>query len=200
MIQEKERPTREDILMDFAVSEEGTPADRLEIYARLYPEYEHELNELTQELTASTWDSEPDCSTVNAAAGMAALEDFARLEASLRTPKPENLAIDPFAAHDARGLRSIAKAFGCNVLFMGRVKDRMIRIEDLTRGFIGKLAGLLGTTSDALADFLAGPSQVPASARFKSDTKPATVEKQSLAEALDTSGLTPEQKQHLSSL
>lgn len=200
MRHENERPTRENVLMDFAVSVKGTPAERLVAFARLYPEFEAELSELCLELTAAAWTTEPDCPAVDATAGLAALEEFARLEASLGTGIAPPLPVDPFAAHDARSLRVAAKAFGCNVLFMGRIKDRMIRVEDFTRGFIGSLAASLGTTAETLIAFLSGPSLVPASARFKSEGKPSVTEKQSLAEAMETSGLTPEQTRHLSSL
>ncbi|KQP32829.1 hypothetical protein [Methylobacterium sp. Leaf100] len=200
MRHENERPTRENVLMDFAVSEKGTPAERLIAFAHLYPEYEPELSELSLELTAAAWTTEPDCSPVDATAGLAALEEFARLEASLGKSITPPVPVDPFAAHDARSLRIAAKAFGCNVLFMGRIKDRMIRFEDLTRGFIETLAGSLGTTAETLAAFLSGPSLVPATARFKSEGKPSVAEKQSLTEAMETSHLTPEQTRHLSSL
>lgn len=108
--------------------------------------------------------------------------------------------IDPFAARAEGGLRGVARSFGCNLNFLGRLKDRLIRVEDLSAGFLARLAEALGTGADELARFLAGPARVPAAARFKSDGKPEAVGKQSLAEAIESSGLSDEQKRHLASL
>lgn len=109
-------------------------------------------------------------------------------------------AIDPFAMRADRGLRGVANSFGCNLNFLGRLKDRLIRVEDLSAGFLARLAEALGTGADELARFLAGPARVPVAARFKSDGKPEAVKKQSLAEAIESSGLSDEQKRHLTSL
>ncbi|MFC6791769.1 hypothetical protein ACFQE0_20535 [Methylobacterium komagatae] len=107
---------------------------------------------------------------------------------------------DPFAVQEDGGLRGVARSFGCNLNFLGRLKDRLIRVEDLSAGFLARLAAALGTGADELARFLAGPARVPVAARFKSDVKPEAVEKQSLAEAIESSGLSDEQKRHLASL
>ena len=108
--------------------------------------------------------------------------------------------IDPFAVRTDGGLRGVARSFGCNVNFLGRLKDRLIRAEDLSAVFVARLAEALGTGPDELARFLAGPARVPANARFKSDVKPEAREKQSLAEAIESSALSDEQKRHLASL
>lgn len=193
------RPSREDVLMDFAVSEDGAIDHRLGAYVRLYPEYAAELTELAEELGSAAWFTEPDCAAVDEAKARTALDAFARIEAAL-VPAAPAAAVDPFAAHDARGLKGVAKAFGCNMNFLGRLKDRLVRVEDLTAGFVSALAAALDVGAQTLAGFLAGPPRVPASASFKSDGKPAATEKQSLADALDGSGLTDEQKRHIRSL
>lgn len=113
----------------------------------------------------------------------------------VRSPLP-----DPFAMHDVRGLRAVSSVLGCNMNFLGRLKDRMVRTEDLTHGFLAKLAEALGSHVDALSEFLSGPAQVPAGARFKADGKPAATEKQSLAEALDASGMPEDKKRRLLAL
>lgn len=108
--------------------------------------------------------------------------------------------IDPFAVRAEGGLRGVARSFGCNLNFLGRLKDRLIRVEDLSADFLARLAEALGTRADELAQFLAGPARVPMAARFKSNGKPEAVGKQSLAEAIESSGLSDEQKRHLASL
>lgn len=108
--------------------------------------------------------------------------------------------LDPFATLDARSLRAAAASFGCNTNFFGRLKDRLIRIEDLTDGFVAALAGALEVSPAALVRFLEGPARVPLAARFKSDGKPTAADKQSLAEALEASGMTDEQKHRLGAL
>ena len=109
-------------------------------------------------------------------------------------------ANDPFAARFEGGLRGVARSFGCNLNFLGRLKDRLIRAEDLSDGFRARLAEALGTGVDELGAFLAGPATVPAAARFKADAKPEAVEKQSLADAIESSGLNDDQKRYLASL
>ncbi|MGW9820496.1 hypothetical protein ACUXK4_003067 [Methylorubrum extorquens] len=110
------------------------------------------------------------------------------------------VGIDPFAVRVDGGLRGVARSFGCSPNFLGRLKDRLIHVEDLSPGFLVRLAEALGTGADELARFLAGPARVPVAARFKSDGKPEAVGKQSLAEAIESSGLSDEQKRHLASL
>ncbi|CAA2158978.1 hypothetical protein MBRA_04220 [Methylobacterium brachiatum] len=107
---------------------------------------------------------------------------------------------DPFAVRADGGLRGVARRFGCNLNFLGRLKDRLVRVEDLSAGFLARLAEALGTGADELARFLAGPARVPSAARFKSDVKPEAAGKQSLAEAMESSGLSDEQKRYLASL
>ena len=109
-------------------------------------------------------------------------------------------APNPFATHDKFGLKGVARNFGCNLNFLGRLKDRLVRTEDMSAGFLACLAEALGTGADLLAEFLSGPPQVPAAVRFKSDGKPEVSKKQSLAEAIENSGLTEDQKRHLRSL
>ena len=193
------RPSREDVLMDFAVSDDGAIDQRLGAYVHLYPEYAAELTELAEELGSAAWRTEPECAAVDEGKARAALDTFAKIEAGL-VPAAPVAAVDPFAAHDARSLKGVAKAFGCNMNFLGRLKDRLVRVEDLTAGFVAALAAALDVGTQTLADFLAGPPKVPAAASFKSDGKPAATAKQSLADALDGSGLTDEQKHHLRSL
>lgn len=196
------RPSREDVLMDFATAQDGAAGERLEAFVRRFPEYEAELVELAEELGWVDWDDAPDCAAVDEAMAQAALERFARVEAGLvSTPAtPAAAAADPFAALDPRGFRRAATAFGASVMFIGRLKDRLIQAEDLTTGFVARLAQVLDTRADALAAFLSGPPRVTAGMRFKADGKPQAMKKQSLAEALDSSNLTAEQKRHLSSL
>lgn len=107
---------------------------------------------------------------------------------------------DPFAAHDKVGMKRVARSFGCNLMFLGRLKDRIVRVEDLSAGFLARLADALGTEAVVLSAFLAGSARIPTTARFKSDTKPEILDKQSLAEAVEGSALTGEQKTHIMSL
>ena len=196
---DRNNPSREDVLMDFATRQDRQEV--LESFVRRYPQYEDELVELAGELALLEVDPAPECAAVDEAVAGAALAQFLQIEARLAAEQalPEPPA-DPFATLDPRGFRQTAQAFGANVVFMGRLRDRLIRSEELSRGFITRLAEVLGTTADALAAFLAGPPRLPAQALYKADGKPEARDKWTFAQALDGSNLTDEQKRHLASL
>lgn len=202
-----DRPSLEDVLINFATSEESLD-HRLASFLSRFREYEAALKDLAVELLEQPWATSTPERPIDLAAAAAQLERFKKLEERFgRTVAPTasdtahaSSTLDPFAALDSAGLQRVALNFGCTILFIGRLKDRVIRAEDFTVGFLNSLAAALNTTKNVLEVFLSGPARVPAAVRFKADEKPIIGAKQSLGEALDTSGLTDAQKRHLASL
>lgn len=193
-------PSREDVLMDFATREDRLAPEVLRGFVQRFPEYEDELVELARDLATPEFDSVPECGAVDEALANDALTRFFEVDARLAEHTAGAEVSDPFAGLDRAGCRKVAAELGANLLFIGRLRDRLIRSEELTAGFLARLAEVLGTGAAALAEFLAGPPRVPAGLRFKADGKPEAAAKQGFQEALDSSGLSDEQKRHLASL
>lgn len=191
------RHSLEDVLTDFATLD-GDPEARLDDFILRFPEFENELMELAEELTIQVSDDVPECAPVDDDMAAASRRRFAEIEAGIAgSSAAPAVGADPFAG---RTLKAVAAAFDCNVLFLARLRDRVVQSEELSAGFIAALARALVASVEEVAAYLALPSRIPAGASFKSDSKPEATGKQGFLEALETSGLSEEQKRRLSSL
>ena len=187
----------EDVLTDFATLA-GAPETRLDAFILRFPEFENELMELAEELTLNTEGQVVECTSVDARQAAESRSSLATIEVRISgcSMAPASV-VDPFAGHT---LKTVAAAFDCSVLFLARLRDRVIRSDDLSAGFVAALARALATSAENVAAYLALPSRIPANASFKSDGKPEATGKQGFMDALETSQLSEEQKRRLSAL
>jgi hypothetical protein len=191
------RHSLEDVLTDFA-THAGPPETRLDAFILRFPEFENELMELAEELSLHAEGEVVECASVDTRQAAESRSSLDRIEARISGASvAQASAADPFAG---RTLKTMAAAFDCSVLFLARLRDRVIRSEELSAGFIAALARALASSAENVAAYLALPSRIPANASFKSDGKPEATGKQGFKEALDTSQLSEEQKRRLSSL
>lgn len=191
------RHSLEDVLTDFA-TRDGPPEAHLDAFILRFPEFENELMELAEELSLDAAGDLSECAPVDERRAAASRRNLAEIEDGIagRSATPGVVA-DPFAGCT---LKAAAAAFDCSVLFLARLRDRVVRSEELSVGFVAALARALTASVEDVAAYLALPSRIPAGASFKSDGKPEATGKQGFLEALDTSGLSEEQKRRLSSL
>jgi hypothetical protein len=193
-----QKMSREDVLTDFAAVEGPVTDERLAAFVGRHPELAEELAELASELKQMEETPWPHV-VVDQGSGAKALGLFAEIEASL-VKERHRPSVNPFESLKPPDFRRIATALGANTLFVLRLKDRLIRIEDFTAGLLNEIARAVGTSVELMREHLSGEPHLAAGRMFKADTKPGPVERQSLQQALDDSGLSEDQKRRLLSL
>lgn len=193
-----QKMSREDVLTDFAAVEGPITDERLAAFVGRHPDLAEDLTELASELKLMEETPWPDI-VVEQGSGAKALGRFAEIEASLAKER-HRPSVNPFESLKPSDFRRIAAALGANTLFVLRLKDRLIRMEDFTAGLLNEIARAVGTSVELMREHLSGEPQLAAGRMFKADTKPGPAERQSLQQALDDSGLSEDQKRRLLSL
>ncbi len=206
------RHALEDVLYQFTLAHPSPDADAVEAYARDYPEYARDLTDLAIDLViearlpavkdavfARTDDDdmalERAISRFQNGLFVQAQEPAANPAASV-APAP----IDPFASLDKAGIRAVARALNANTVFVTKLRDRRIRPETMTPGFLAAAAQALNAANDDFRDYVDQPRAMVGRRRYKSDVTPGAAEKETFEEAVRGSGLSPEQTAFLLSL
>lgn len=105
---------------------------------------------------------------------------------------------NPFEKLNRAGIRAAADALGSSVIFVMKLRDRVIIASTLTNGFIARVADVLGRPFDLVAGHLrAGEAVALRGQSFKAEGKPVLGAQQTFEEALLSSELTPEQQERL---
>ena len=209
----------ENVLDAFAMDERPVNADLLDEYVRLYPEHASALTELAIDLAVDALRGDdslreavspkdinkvtPSVSRaishfqnlLHAAKGAAPSAD--RVRASSVTGTPAN----PFVSLDRGQFRSLAQELHANNAFVCKLRDRQVSVTTMTSGFLAKLSKLMKVSVDALVAHFSAPATVQATRQhFKADGKPSATTQQTFAEAVESSGLSEEQRKYLTSL
>lgn len=188
------RPTRDEVLLDFATHENGnTPAVLAEFVSR-YPGYAHDLAQLAVEIERLNAEPCVDLSADDIAAEDAAL---AAALADVDSARAATAPADPFAGLSPQAFRSVAKNLGVKTSFLGRFKERLIEVATIPQTFLEALAKELSCTAEGLRRALDQAPRFAASVEFKSDVTPSTVDKQSFEEAMEEEEFDDEQKRRL---
>lgn len=108
---------------------------------------------------------------------------------------------NPFEPLDRGSFRALANNIDANVVFLSKLRDRLVEPSTIPYRFQQKLAVEMEVPAELLAAHLAGPLQVRAGAQFfKADAKPTIQAQQTYEDAVRNSGLSPEQQEHLLAL
>lgn len=107
---------------------------------------------------------------------------------------------NPFATLNPTAFKSLAKKLDINNLLLIRLRDRAIVATTIPLRFVQRLGAELGTTTDALMDFLRSPPTIVSGHSFRSTIKPAVTKQISFENAVETSQLTPEQQETLKAM
>jgi hypothetical protein len=199
-----------DVLYELALARPAPDAALVDEFVRRYPEYASDLTEYAIELALdaiAAHDEPMDMPVATATPGVSrAMSRFhSRLravrkgtdaEAAEAAPAVEN----PFAKLNRPAMRALAQRLHANTVFVMKLRDRLIRGDTMTEGFLRRLADELGVLLETVMAHFAAPAYVPRGAHFKADTKPEAGEKQTFEEAVRSCGLTPEQQTSLLNL
>lgn len=204
------RPLR-DALHELVLATQALPSpELLDEFVRRYPEHATALTDFAVELTLDTFAEASDeeaaerlPSSVSPAVAKAMSRFHNRLYAvkaessTVRAAPPTLVAENPFTALDRAQLRSLGQRLNANTVFVMKLRDRQILAETIPEGFQRRIAEELKAPMELVAAHFAAQAQIEPRMHFKADQKPEVGAKQTFPEAVRSSGLTPEQQDHL---
>ena len=203
------RPLR-DVLHEFVLATEPVPRpELLDEFARKYPEHATALTDFAVELTLDSFADAADdhsAGVLQSSASPAVAQAMSRFHnrlyavravASSVRAAPKLATENPFAALDRAQLRALSHRLNANTVFVMKLRDRQILPGTMTAGFQRKIADELKVPMDLLIAHFAAAAQIDRHVHFKADQKPEIGAKQTFLEAVRSSGLTPEQQEHL---
>lgn len=175
--------TRDEVLYAFAVEDAGNN-DALMRYLAMYPQYAHELIDLSRELSRPV--SHEPLSAADAQRVDAAVARF-RAGAGRREP----------ASFTAQAFNVAAERLHLPRLVLISFRERRVDLASVPARFLERLAGALESTLDQLRTFLSQPPLVSAARQSKSRIKPAAATKVSFEKILRDAGVEVERVQAL---
>lgn len=185
-------------------------ATSLDSLVRRFPEHATELTEIAIELALEALhgaedDGGPASSAETSEAVSQAMSHFHNRLYTVRTAEraremKRDELINPFAGLSTAELRGFAQRINANTVFALKLRDRIIDVATMTKGFKMRVAEELTAPFEALAAHFAGNTLVNAQANYKAEKKPEAPKKQTFEEAVRSSGLSEEQQRYLLSL
>lgn len=192
-------PSARDVLMTFATEGEPTPR-RLEAFAKEHPELRRELTDLAVEMVLEPSRIMP---PADASTKQAVSSAWARFQAGTRatqesssvrsTAPPANV----FAGFSGAAFPQLAGRLGVTPVFLIKVRDGLIHAAGFPAALMRRIAEAVGHDVGTIRAILERPASVPQGMMAKADGKPEAGAKQTFAEAVETSGLSAEQRREL---
>lgn len=176
--------TRDEVLYAFAV-EEADDHDTLKRYLAKYPQFAHDLVDLSRELARPTLDDEP----LSAADVERVAVAVARFRAG--TAPRFSFSFAPQAFNIA------AERLRLPTVVLVSFRERRVDLASVPARFIERLAEAMESTSVQLQTFLSQPPMVAAARYSKSRVKPAAAVKVPFEKVLRDAGVDAEQVQAL---
>lgn len=197
----------DDVLYQFSLEQDAPSVELLEEFTHHYPEYAEALTDFAikwavDEITvpdviAKGVDDRGDDSVSIAMSRF--LNKAHELKAS-KVAQPSgnaNIARNPFAALENDEFRNLAKRLNVTRLFLSKIRDRIIEVSTVPHGFFDFLAKEIGESSEIIRAHFSVDAELHPDMRFKSTDKPSVQSKQSYEDAIESSGMTAEQKSML---
>jgi hypothetical protein len=188
MISAKPELSLEDVLLAFAVEQSHDKAT-LEQYLALYPQFAGDLIDMSHELRL------PGRGLSDAA------EDEANFQRAWKefagtVPRDHSVsgAANPFSAFRGLAFVALAKTLRVPNSVLIAFRDRLVIVSTVPEIFLARVARVVHSTVADISAYLERPSVVAAGVSYKSDDKPAALEKVAFETLLDASGVTAEQK------
>jgi hypothetical protein len=199
----------DDVLYQFTLAHPRPDADAVEDYVRDYPQYARDLTELAIDLAI-----EARLPSVEDTVAARTVEDEGSLERAIsrfqnglfersqvtavtEAAPHAPAANDPFSGLDRAAMREVARALNANTVFVMKLRDRRIRPDTMTPGFLTAAAQALNAANDEFCLYVGAPRAMVGGRRYKADGQPGATDKETFEEAVRGSGLTPEQETFL---
>lgn len=190
------RLNEEEVLHAFSVEHQHDRAT-LEHYLNLYPEHALALVECSIELMM---DASHSGEEIQVSSDQVVDQAWQQFQAAMGSAQGTAAVASPFAQLQPTAFKSMAKKLDISNLFLIRVRERAIDASTIPRSFIQKLAAELGATTDAVSAYLRSPPTMATSLSFRSNVTPEAVDQIPFDQAVETSQLTPAQKEALQAL
>ena len=193
--------TEQDVLFSFS-EEENRDAATLEIYLKQYPEYREALVALSVELLVSPVDET--VQEANVVLEESTENVWSKFQSLLSPSDPVSIRSssveNPLAKLDQKSFISLAKSLGVSRAFLARLRDGTIVMATIPAKFIDSVSGALEIGADTLRSALQAPPTISTQARFKSDNKPTAEAQITFDEAIESSGLSEDQKEQMKAM
>lgn len=203
-------------LYEFAMVRHIPDAQTLDDFVCRYPQFADELTALAVDLVVDALSDEDSASddavrdadnTVSPAVSRAMSKYHNRLyavrqEAQSRQQSqslPNTLADNPLAELSRADFRMFAKRIGANTVLVAKLRDRLLDPETIPESVTRLMADALEIPLDGVLAHLnadCGASERPPQ-YFKAEGKPSRGRRQTFVEAVESSGLTREQRRRL---
>jgi hypothetical protein len=202
------RPLR-DVLYEFSLAKAVPDVELVDEFVRRYPGYATEITDFAVEVAmdAAWGDVEVEGSAPKISPAVSrAMSRFQNRLFELRQKERDDPASsltfaasteNPFSGLDREGFRRLANQLNANVLFVAKLRDRLIDPNTMSTGFQKRVANELSVPLDVIVAHFAAQAEGGARQLFKSEQKPTADRQQSFEEAVRSSGLTPEQQRDL---
>jgi hypothetical protein len=192
MSAEHSRLDEEEVLLAFSVEHKHDQAT-LERYLSQYPEHAQALVDCSIELMMDAFLASEDVQVSSDEAVEKAWQQFDTAMGSMQGTAVAN----PFAQLTPTAFKTVAKRLDISNLFLIRVRERAIAATSIPWRFVQRLATELGATAEALSAYLGSPPAMVSNQSFRSNVKPEVAAQISFEQAIDTSQLTPAQREAL---
>ena len=193
---ENSRLDEEEVLLAFSVEPRHDRAT-LEHYLNQYPEHALALVDCSIEMMMDASHSDDE---VQVSSDQVADQAWRQFQAAMGSVQGTAAIANPFAQLQPTAFKSIAKRLDVSNLFLIRVRERAIDAATFPRRFVQQLAAELGATVDAVSAYLRSPPTMASSLSFRSNEKPEVAAQIPFDQAVETSQLTPSQKEALQAL
>ena len=193
---ENSRLDEEEVLLAFSVEPRHDRAT-LEHYLNQYPEHALALVDCSIEMMMDASHSDDE---VQVSSDQVADQAWRQFQAAMGSAQGTVAITNPFAQLQPTAFKSIAKRLDVSNLFLIRVRERAIDAATFPRRFVQQLAAELGATVDAVSAYLRSPPTMASSLSFRSNVKPEVTAQIPFNQAVETSQLTPAQKEALQAL
>lgn len=196
MIAEHPRLDEEEVLLAFSV-EPTHDRVTLERYLDQYPEHTQALVDCSVELMVHASRASED---VWVSSDQVVDQAWRQFQAAMGSAQSTAAIANPFAQLQPTAFKSLARKLNISTLFLIRVNERAIDFATIPRRFVQQLAAELGATADAVSTYLRSPPTMASNLSFRSNVKPEVAAQIPFDQAIETSQLTPAQKETLQAL
>lgn len=197
----------DDVLYQFSLEKDAPSAELLEEFTHHYPEYAEALTDFAINWAIDTI-TVPDTVTevsediIDESVSIA-MSRFLNKTHELKTSKATqssnqaNMVRNPFAVLDNNEFRNLAQRLNVTRLFLSKIRDRIIEVTTVPQGFVDLLAKEISESSEIIRAHFTVDAELHPDMKFKATDKPSVQSKQSYEEAIESSGMSPEQKSNL---
>lgn len=196
--------TINDVLYQFSLEQDAPSAELLEKFTQQYPEYAEALTDFAIKWAADTIampdpisDESESTSDVSVSIAMSRFLNKTHELKSLNATKISSQASivrNPFSALKKDEFRNLAQRLNVTRLFLSKIRDRIIEVSTVRLGFFDLLAKEIGVSPEIIRAHFTVDAELHPDMKFKATSKPSAESKQSYEEAIDSSGLSSDQK------